>query len=119
MPGLRWGRLQADVNCQLRRGAWYRVVKLEGLEAVVDVNRMPLPVPSYLLEIVSTPPRQWTVVPSPSDAVALPRDWGTRYAVCPSCRERAPLPRRLGRMRCERCKGVFPVAWNEPYLEGI
>jgi len=32
-----WARLQADVNCKLRRGAWYRLIKAQGLAAVVDV----------------------------------------------------------------------------------
>ncbi len=117
MPGLRWGRLQVDVNQQLRRGAWYRVVKVDGLEAVLEVNRKLFTVPSYLLEIVATPPKLWTVVPRPEQAEEIPPDWGPRYAVCPNCRGRAPLRRRVSKMRCERCQGVFDVGWDESYLE--
>ena len=28
MPQQQWARLQSDVNVKLRRGAWYRVLKL-------------------------------------------------------------------------------------------
>jgi len=118
MGSFRWARLQADVNCALRRGAWYRVTQLAGLEAIVDVNRQPQSVPSYLLQIVSTPPRHWTIVPRPSGAARRAASLGARYVVCPSCRERTPLPMR-GQPRelgCARCRGVFEIAWNERYL---
>lgn len=115
--GIQWGRLQTDIHCALRRGAWYRVTDLGGLEATVDVNRKPQSVPSYLLQIISAPPRRWTVVARPAGAVRMPRHW-TRYAVCPSCRERAALPPR-GQPRnltCNRCRGVFEIDWSEDYL---
>ena len=108
MAGLQWARLQTDVHCSLRRGAWYRVTAIDGLE-----------VPSFLLKIASTPPRSWTVVPTPPGATrAAAASLGPQYAVCPSCRERTPLPLK-GRPRtldCARCRGVFEVAWNEGYL---
>ncbi|HXF94563.1 MAG TPA: hypothetical protein VNI61_00535 [Gemmatimonadales bacterium] len=116
MPGLRWGRLQLDVDCHLRRGAWYRVVELQGMQAVVDVNQRPLPVPRYALEVVSTPPKRWSVVPAPRNAAKLPREFTPRYAVCPNCRERQPLRDRARTLRCGRCRGVYEVAWNEGYL---
>ena len=113
MTGMRWGRLQADVNCQLRRGAWYRITKLASLEAVLDVNRRPVTVPECLLQVASTPPARWTIVPTPRNVVRL---WGTRYVVCPNCRDRARLEGRPRRMRCVRCKREFEVAWDEAYL---
>lgn len=116
MPGLRWGRLQIDVKCALRRGAWYRVVDLRELEAVVNVNQQQYPVPRYVLEVVATPPRRWTIVPAPRQARRLPRAFLPYYAVCPSCRERAPISDRIRALRCPRCKGEFDVAWNEDYL---
>ncbi len=119
MAGLQWARLQTDVHCSLRRGAWYRVTAIDGLEAVVDVNRRPQIVPSFLLKIVSTPPRRWTVVPTPPGARrAEAAGLGPQYAVCPSCRERTPLPlkARPRTLDCARCRGVFEVAWNEGYL---
>lgn len=117
MTSQQWARLQADVNVHLRRGAWYRVLRLGARDAVVEVNRQPLPVSRQLLQIVTNPPARWTVVPAPRRAVRFPPSWGERYGVCPSCRERAPLDEhRPPTMRCHRCNGLFEIAWNEPYL---
>jgi hypothetical protein len=117
MTGIQWGRLQADVDCALRRGAWYRVMAIGGLEVTVEVGDRLQSVPRSLLQIVSAPPRRWTVVPRPAGAVGMPQEW-TRYAVCPSCRERRALPER-GRPRsltCGRCRGAFEIDWSEGYL---
>ncbi|HYS61344.1 MAG TPA: hypothetical protein VEM27_12190 [Gemmatimonadales bacterium] len=116
MPGMQWGRLQVDVNCALRRGAWYRVARLASLEAILDVNRRPLKVPHYLVQVVSRPPTRWSVVPRPAGAGELPAEWGPQYGVCPSCRERAALHGRPRRLECTRCRGEFDVAWDEEYL---
>lgn len=117
MTGIQWARLSADVDCSLRRGAWYRVTAVGGLEATVDIGRKPQAVPSYLLQIVTAPPRRWTVVPRPAGAVHMPREW-KQYAVCPSCRERAALPpkSRARTLTCNRCRGAFEVDWGEGYL---
>lgn len=112
-----WARLQADLNCNLRRGAWYRLLKIEGLAAVVDVNRQPVPVVRAFLEISHSPPRRWTVVPRPRNVPPPLRvDVGAQYAVCPSCRDRVPLRGRPSRMLCRRCAVDFAVAWEEHYL---
>lgn len=116
---MKWGRLQVDVTCALRRGAWYRVARLAALEAVLDVNRQPLKIPHYLIQIVSTPPTRWSVVPRPEEAGELPAAWGSHYAVCPSCRERAALRGRPRRLECNRCHGNFEVAWDEEYLTAL
>src|ERR1700716_1617124 len=58
-----WARLQADVNCNLRRGAWYRLIKAQGLAAVVDVKGTPVAVVRAFLQMSNSPPRKWTVVP--------------------------------------------------------
>jgi len=113
---MQWGRLQVDVNCALRRGAWYRVAGLAALEAILDVNRRPLKVPHYLVEVVSRPPTRWSVVPRPEGAGELPSEWGPHYGECPSCRERAALHGRPRRLTCNRCRGEFDVAWDEEYL---
>jgi len=115
---MQWGRLQADVNLHLRRGAWYRVLQVASLETVIEVNRKPLSVPSYLLEIVSTPPRCWTVVPTPRSVPRGVGYLGKSYAVCPRCRDRVRLlPGKPRRMPCESCRTDFEVAWDEAYLE--
>ncbi len=119
VAGMRWGRLQVDVTCALRRGAWYRVAGVAPLEAILDVNRKPLKVPHYLIQIVSKPPTRWSVVPRPERASELPPSWGSHYAVCPSCRERAGLQGRPRRLTCRRCHGEFAVAWDEGYLTAL
>jgi hypothetical protein len=113
-----WGRLQADVDVRLRRGAWYKVLKAEGLEVVIEVNRQPCLILKALLEISSKPPVRWSVVPKPkrfrppSGTAPL----GDRYGVCPSCNERAALPKRADRHRCPHCRREYEVAWDEAYL---
>lgn len=116
MAAPQWARLQTEADVKLRRGAWYRILKLGAAEAVLEVNRRPLVVARGLLQIRPVRPNRWTVVPSPANAVRLPFGWGPRYAVCPSCRERAPLQGEPLTLRCGRCNGLFEVAWNEPYL---
>jgi hypothetical protein len=118
MPGLKWGRLQLDVDCSLRRGAWYRVVNLQSMQAVVDVNQKRLPVPLYILEVVTTPPKRWSVVPAPQGARRLPKEFAPQYAVCPNCRERVPLPDQAPELTCTRCRHTYDVAWDEGYLAG-
>jgi hypothetical protein len=112
-----WARLRENVNVRLRRGAWYRVLKLQDLRAVLEVGGRPVAVASALLEIVRRPPPRWTVVtPSGSSARKAPPGLTARYGVCPSCGERAPLPGRVRRLRCDYCKYEFEVAWDEAYL---
>ena len=113
MAGM-WARLQADLNVKLRRGAWYRITQLDPLQAVLEVGGRLLEVPSAFLQVIERPPRKWTVVARPHDAVRLPPGCVDRYAVCPSCRERQSLAGRPRRMSCRRCDGDFEVAWSEP-----
>jgi hypothetical protein len=110
---VQWARLQTDLNLQIRRGAWYRIRQLGSLEAVIEVRGQQLLVPAPFIEIIERPPRRWTVVPRPRDAVRLPPEWGNRYAVCPSCRERQQIVGRPRRMTCQRCRIEFHVGWNE------
>src|SRR5439155_1597051 len=80
-----------DLNVRLRRGAWYRINRLDPLQAVLEVGGRLLEIPSAFLQVIERPPRRWTVVPRPDDAVHLLRCCDDRYAVCPSCRERQAL----------------------------
>jgi hypothetical protein len=116
MPQQQWARLQSDVNVKLRRGAWYRVIRLGAVDAVLDVNRQQVSVTRALLQIVPVPPSRWSVVPAPRNARRFPTSWGERYGVCPACRGRSPLEGHPTTMRCTRCNGLYEVAWNEPYL---
>lgn len=111
-----WARLRADVACGLRRGAWYRVVSVTRSKAALEVNQASIVVPRRLVQLVFSRPFSWSVVPRPPQAANLPSDWGTRYAVCPVCRTRAPLGGHPISLGCPRCNGVFRVAWEERYL---
>ena len=111
----QWARVRGDVNCQVRRGAWYEVLRLTPDEAILEVVNRPFSVPrSALLQIVPLRPQRWSVVARPSDAVMVPLSWGSRYAVCPGCRLRVPLKGYPSEIRCSRCDGVFAVAWDDP-----
>jgi len=110
---MQWARLQTDLNIEIRRGAWYRIRQLGSLQAVIEVRGQELEVPAPFLEVVEKPPRKWTVVARPRDAVRVPSSWGNRYAVCPSCRERQQSIGRPGRMTCNRCRVNFQVGWKE------
>src|SRR3989442_7714009 len=99
MTGM-WARLQADLNVKLRRGAWYRITRLDPLRAVLEVSGRLLEIPSAFLQVIERPPRSWSVVPRPRDAVRLPEGCHDRYAVCPSCREPPSLAGRARRMCC-------------------
>ncbi|HZI21398.1 MAG TPA: hypothetical protein VFD76_02745 [Gemmatimonadales bacterium] len=117
-PHSRWARLRIDVNCGLRRGAWYPVVRFVQDRAVLEVARERLPVPRRLVQTIFDRPFHWTIVPRPHDAVNLPSDWGGRYAVCPACRTRAPIHGHPVDMSCPQCQEVFQIAWDEHYLRG-
>jgi len=112
----QWGRQNGDDNRGLRRGAWYRVVRLTSKDALVEVQHRPVSVTRASLTIVSRLPSSWTVVSRPSDARGLPTGWGKLYAVCPSCRNRAPLNGSPDSMRCGRCATAFRVGWEEWFL---
>jgi hypothetical protein len=112
-----WARLRVDTNCALRRGAWYRVLRLTRDQAVLQVTREPVPVERRLVQTVFQPPTRWSVVPRPQDAARVPEQWGTRYAVCPACHGRAPLNDFPREMRCPHCRGTFEIAWDEHYLK--
>jgi hypothetical protein len=110
----QWARVRPEQTAKLRQGAWYRVVRLTPVEAVLDVNGRPIAVPRPSLQIVPAPPSRWTVVPRPPGAGGrLPLTWGPHYGVCPNCRERARLEGRPSSMRCPKCNGHFDIGWDD------
>lgn len=114
MPDVpQWARVRGDVNCTVRRGAWYEVLRLTADEAILDVDTRPFRVARSSLQVVPRRPQRWSVVARPSDAVNMPLSWGSRYGVCPGCRHRAPLKTHPTELRCGRCGGVFSVAWDD------
>src|SRR2546425_11367366 len=79
MPAaFQWARLKADVKCALRKGAWYRILKLTSSEVVLDVKGKPLSVPRGQLQLSSEPALCWSVVPSPKHTARFPATWGAR-----------------------------------------
>ena len=105
--------LNADIKSPLRRGAWYRILKLTPADAILDVRGKPVSVRRGDLQLSPTPALRWSVVASPKNSPRFPSSWGPRYAVCPNCRERARLEGQPAGMRCHRCNGFFEIAWNE------
>ena len=102
----QWARLQTPARCGLRWGAWYPVTGLTAREAQLWVRGRSLAVARSLLELRSTPPREW--------AVARTKDASDPYLVCPSCRHRALLPdARVATLRCPRCNELFAIAWDD------
>src|SRR5438093_11963281 len=87
----QWARLQVDVNCRVRRGAWYRVADLTSAEARLDVNRAQIPVPRASLKIVTALPHHWTIAARPHDARSLPAQRSDKYSGCPGCPHRLEL----------------------------
>jgi hypothetical protein len=114
MTTTQWARIRGGPPeaAHLRRGAWYRVVKLTAVEVVLDVNGKPTSFPRQSLEILPERPKQWAVVPRPPRSPRMPTTWGERYGVCPNCRERARLDERVTSMRCPKCNGYFEIGWE-------
>jgi len=116
MTGVLWARLSEDVDCGLRRGAWYETITVRPSEAFLSIGGEPRPFDRRHLEIVTTRPTRWTVVANLSNSNRIPPRWARGYAVCPNCRMRQLPMGRPHTLRCEGCNGLFEVAWDEPYL---
>lgn len=109
MAPLLFARLQADVDLKIRRGAWYRVLDLGDLQAVIEVNRQPVSVLRAWLEIQQRPPLRWSIVSPPAASRKVPAELRPEYGVCPNCRARSPLPKRARTVECPRCSEEFEV----------
>ncbi len=109
MAPLLFARLKADVELEMRRGAWYRVLEHDDLQAVLDVNHQRVGVLKAWLEIQPRPPLQWSIVSSPPGSRKVPRELGQAYVVCPNCRGRSPLPKRGNTLQCRRCREEFEL----------
>jgi hypothetical protein len=116
MQGTQWARLRTEAEVPLRRGVWYRVLKLTPTHAVLDVHQRQISIAKGVLQIAPRPATSWAVVPRPAGARGMPQSWGPRYAVCPNCHARAPLPRGPASMRCQSCGGVFDIGWGDTYF---
>ena len=114
MPDVQqWARVWTRHNCRVRRGAWYPLLRLTPQEAVIEVNREPVAVPREYVQMLPMRPSLWSVVPLPADAFDVPLAWGSRYAVCPNCSERAPLAEDAPRMQCPQCRRVYEISMSD------
>jgi hypothetical protein len=109
----QWARTRVRSSRHVRRGAWYRVISLTRVEAVLEVHEQRVRVPRALLQILPFHPRMWSVVSRLRDAAQPPASWGLLYGVCPDCSARAPLGHCALSASCPRCHGLFPVAWAD------
>src|SRR5438552_10345992 len=64
----QWARVRGEMNCYIRRGAWYEVLRLTPEEVVLEVNRQPVRVERSALQIVPLRPQNWSVVARPRDS---------------------------------------------------
>ena len=108
-----FARVHADVPLKLRRGAWYRVLELNDLQAVIEVNRRKVSVLRAWLEIRDRPPQRWAVVEGSKENGKAPPPLRGIYGVCPNCRTRAPLPKRARVHGCGKCGQEFEIDWAE------
>lgn len=113
LPMQQWARTRVRTGRQVRRGAWYRVVRLSPLEGVLEVNGDAVAVPRAVLLVLPFRPTLWSVVPRLKHATQPPPSWGSTYGVCPRCCARAPLARHAVDTRCPRCRGLFAIAWTD------
>jgi len=108
-----WARVRARADCPLRRGAWYRVVDLTPVEALVDVNHRLLHIPRAFVQVLPLRPPMWSVVPGPRDSDGQPTGPDRPYGVCPACCARAALQRSATAARCPRCGTASAIAWSD------
>src|SRR2546428_3125061 len=67
----QWARVRGEVNCHVRRGAWYGVLRVTPEDVILDVNRQPVRLERAALEIVPLRPRRVLAVPRPSELVHM------------------------------------------------
>jgi hypothetical protein len=116
MASEQWTRLREDVDCGLRRGAWYKVLFAGHDLVAVNVERERLLISRDVLEFVEKRPALWTVVLHTRESVSFPPSRGKRFAVCPNCRSRQVPIGRPSSLRCQRCNGLFEVDWHAPMV---
>src|SRR5437870_13529023 len=106
-----FARLQADVPLKMRRGAWYRVIQLTDLQAVIAVNHRKVGVLRAWLEIQPRPPQRWSVGHGSAANRKAPAHLRGTYAACPNCCARPLLPKEssVRTLVCARCEQGFAL----------
>jgi len=103
-----FARLQADVPLKMRRGAWYRVIQLTDLQAVIEVNHRKVGVLRAWLEIQQRPPQRWSVVHGSAENKKAPPHLRGTYGVCPNWSSRS-IGRKGTASNIPRDNGHFQV----------
>ena len=117
MPQKQWVRLNADVDCGLRRGGWYPAISVNKMEVVLRVHGKNKAFTRELFEVSGSGPTQWTIVSHAGNSRRIPARWTEGYGVCPSCRWRQLVLGRPRTMLCEGCYEEFEVDWDTVYLK--
>src|SRR2546422_11494882 len=112
----QWARVHGEMNCYIRRGAWYEVLRLTPEEVVLEVNRRPVRVERSALQIVPLRPQCWSVAARPRDSVDMPMGWGSPYVVCPGCSHRQDLSGHATQLLSEKSGGLCGIPWQVPNL---
>jgi ribosomal protein L37AE/L43A len=108
-----WARVRSRAECPLRRGAWYRVVDVTPVEAILEVNNHLLHIPRAWVQILPLRPPLWSVVEGSRDATGQEAGTQATYGVCPNCAARAALHRTAATWRCQRCGTVSTIGWSD------
>jgi hypothetical protein len=81
---------------------------------VLAVGDKKVAIPRHLLEVRPSLPDRFTVVYLARHELNPEREnFGTRYALCPRCAQRAPLFGEPPAMKCARCGHRGEIAWWE------
>jgi len=56
VTGSQWARLRSDASVPLRRGAWYRVLRVTASDAILEVNQRVINVPRSALQMTPRAP---------------------------------------------------------------
>src|SRR2546428_6714413 len=99
----QWARTRVRTSRQVRRGAWYRVIRATALEGVLEENRRPVTVPRTFLQILPFRPTTWSVVTRLPNAQHPPARWASTYGEFPSCSTHEPAGQHPGRVVEPRC----------------
>src|SRR3989454_4480247 len=68
----QWARTRVRTSRQVRRGAWYRVLRATALEGVLEVNRRPVTAPRTFLQILPFRPTMWSATGGSAERCAAP-----------------------------------------------
>jgi len=108
-----FARLQADVPSKMRRGAWYRVIQLNGPSGNYRNHHRKVGVLRAWLEIAQRPPLRWSVVHGRPRIGKRHRIFGEPTACVRTVGRARPAEKNCARLECARCRQEFEINWEE------